>query len=190
MRVVGAGLSRTGTVSLSVALGRLLGAPVYHGGSRARDVVIWEEATRRPPIWDSVLGGFCAVLDWPPAAFWRELAGAYPDAFILLSTRDPDDWWRSADDVIFRHVRGLARRGERHRFAGRLRDFFSARFCWPLEEAAAKRAYAEHNERVRTEVPPERLIDWRLGDGWEPLCRALGLPVPAAPFPHENRRRS
>jgi hypothetical protein len=36
-------------------------------------------------------------------------------------------------------------------------------------------------------VPAGRLIDWRAGDGWEPICAALDLPVPQTPFPHENK---
>jgi len=39
---------------------------------------------------------------------------------------------------------------------------------------------------VRATVPPERLVDYTAGDGWEPLCKALGVPVPDAPFPHVN----
>jgi len=39
---------------------------------------------------------------------------------------------------------------------------------------------------VRAEIPPTRLIEWRPGDGWEPICRALGVSVPRLPFPHEN----
>ena len=47
-------------------------------------------------------------------------------------------------------------------------------------------AYERHNAEVRREVPADRLIDWRPGDGWEPICSALGLDVPAELFPHEN----
>ncbi len=47
-------------------------------------------------------------------------------------------------------------------------------------------AYERHNAAVRAEVPAGRLIDWRAGDGWEPLCEGLGLPIPTEPFPHVN----
>ena len=39
-------------------------------------------------------------------------------------------------------------------------------------------AYQRHNEQVRAEAPSDRLIDWQPGDGWEPLCSALGVAVP------------
>jgi Sulfotransferase domain len=55
------------------------------------------------------------------------------------------------------------------------------------DRAAAIAAYEQHNEEVRSRVPPERLIDWRTGEGWEPICAALDLPVPPTPFPHENK---
>jgi hypothetical protein len=47
-------------------------------------------------------------------------------------------------------------------------------------------AYDRHAESVRRGVAPERLVEWRPGDGWQPLCEALRLPVPDEPFPHVN----
>jgi Sulfotransferase domain len=66
-------------------------------------------------------------------------------------------------------------------------DLFERRFArdW-REPRAAMAAYERHNARVRREVPSERLVDWQPGDGWEPICDALGVAVPAEPFPHEN----
>ena len=60
-------------------------------------------------------------------------------------------------------------------------------FCpeWP-DPDAIRSAYERHNEAVRREVPAERLIDWQTGDGWEPICRGLGVPVPDEAFPHVN----
>jgi hypothetical protein len=53
---------------------------------------------------------------------------------------------------------------------------------------AAIRGFEAHNARVRNEVTPGRLLAWRVGDGWAPLCDALGVPVPDEPFPHTNTR--
>ena len=47
-------------------------------------------------------------------------------------------------------------------------------------------AYQRHNAEVRAGVAPDQLVEWQPGDGWEPLCRALGVPVPDEPFPHRN----
>lgn len=67
------------------------------------------------------------------------------------------------------------------------RDMLTNRFTpdWRDREAA-KAAYDAHNERVRATIPPERLLEWHPGDGWDPICAALGLPVPGEPFPHVN----
>ena len=63
------------------------------------------------------------------------------------------------------------------------------RFIWPPDrEAEAKAAYERWNADVRARAPRARLLEWRASDGWEPLCKALGLPVPAEPFPRVNTR--
>jgi hypothetical protein len=53
-------------------------------------------------------------------------------------------------------------------------------------ETAAKSAYIAYNEQVRATAPPDRLIEWQSGDGWEPICSTLGIRVPNHPFPHVN----
>ncbi len=54
------------------------------------------------------------------------------------------------------------------------------------DEVAAKAAFERHNSAVRAAIPPGRLIEWRPGDGWSPICAALGRPVPTDSFPHVN----
>ena len=54
------------------------------------------------------------------------------------------------------------------------------------DPAAAKAAYEAHNADVRATAPADRLVDWQPGDGWEPICNALGVAVPSEPFPHVN----
>ena len=191
MRVVGAGLGRTGTTSLKHALEELLGGPCYHMfevRNRPGDPDVWGDAyDGRPPDWRAFFEGYEAAVDWPAAPFWREISEAFPDAIILLSTRDPDSWWQSASTTIFPAVAtyfapdapadGWTRMG-----VGMMTAFTPA---W-REEDAAKAAFVAHNEHVRATAPPERLVEWQAGDGWEPICAALGLPVPDHPFPHKN----
>lgn len=191
LEIVGAGLGRTGTNSLKVALEQLLGAPCYHMievFGRPDDVAVWRRAIDGTPAdWDALFTGYRAAVDWPVAAFWREIAAAYPAAPVLLSTRDPDAWWRSASSTIFEISREPA---TEEPFASQLRmtmDMLSRRFTpeW-RDEDGAKDAYVRHNETVRAEVPAARLVEWRPGDGWEPLCTALAVPVPDEEFPHVN----
>ena len=42
---------------------------------------------------------------------------------------------------------------------------------------------------MRATCPPGRLLEWSVADGWEPLCSALGVPVPDEAFPHLNTRQ-
>ena len=43
---------------------------------------------------------------------------------------------------------------------------------------AIEAAYDRYHERVRETIPAERLVEFETGAGWQPLCDALGLPVP------------
>ena len=46
--------------------------------------------------------------------------------------------------------------------------------------------YQEHYGLVRRLTPKARLLDYKLGSGWEPLCQFLGTQVPEEPFPRSN----
>jgi hypothetical protein len=194
LKVVGAGIGRTGTHSLKLALEQLLGGPCYHMlevFGRPDDIPVWHRAVDgEMPDWDAFLADYRAAVDWPPGAFWREISASNPDAPILLSTRSSADaWWKSASDTIFNiadlntDAMGPAGAAQRDMAI----DMLSKRFTpnWQ-DETEAKRAYEAHNAAVRAEVPADKLIDWRPGDGWEPICEKLGLPVPSEPFPHVN----
>lgn len=50
----------------------------------------------------------------------------------------------------------------------------------------AREAYRGHNELVKRIVPRERLLLFKLEEGWAPLCEFLGKPVPDVPFPRVN----
>ncbi len=105
LRVVGAGLGRTGTHSLKLALERLLGAPCYHMMEvfkHPAHLERWTAAGHDEPVnWRALLHGFVATVDWPAAAYWKELSEAFPEAIIVLSTRPSADWWKSASETIF-----------------------------------------------------------------------------------------
>jgi sulfotransferase family protein len=194
LRVVGAGLGRTGTASLKTALEQLTGGPCYHMFEvfeRPESVAIWHAIVRgEPDDWGRLMGGYSATVDWPASAYWSELSAANPDAIVLLSSRSsPEEWWESMEKTIIAtltmdlppEAEGMAV----HR--AMVLDMLDRRFTpdW-REPEAAMAAYERHNERVRGQVPSERLVDWQPGDGWEPICAALGVAVPPDPFPHKN----
>jgi len=187
LKMIGAGFGRTGTLSLKLALERLLGAPCYHMMEvfpRPAHFGLWTAAARGQAVdWNALFDGFAAVVDWPASAFWAELAAEYPGAPILLSTRDSASWWKSASATIFDRSRTAPAPPMREM----LDALFGARFTLAIhdrEQAIA--AYERHNAHVRATAPRDRLVEWRPGDGWAPLCKALALPVPDEPFPHVN----
>lgn len=191
LRVVGAGLGRTGTHSLKVALERLLGGPCYHMVEvfkRPGDLPVWRAAAKKEPVdWPKLFEGYTSVVDWPAAAYWSQIAEAFPKAIILLSTRDTDGWWKSATRTIFEGFRRGATQQTPPGFREMITETFSATFTPDfLHETAAKAAFERHAADVRALAPANRLVEWRAQDGWEPLCKALGVPVPAEPFPVTN----
>jgi hypothetical protein len=141
------------------------------------------------PDWEELLNGYVATVDWPAAMFWRELSEAYPDALVLLSVRDSaETWFQSADATILPVARlGLAPDWSEGRDFLALLERFAGTAQWN-DPATLMAAYKRHNAGVRQHVPAGRLLEWRAEEGWEPICNALGLPVPDRPFPWTNRR--
>jgi hypothetical protein len=189
LKVVGAGVGRTGTHSLKVALEQLLGGPCHHMIEILGDpsqVPGWTDAIEgRPVDWSALLSAYRAIVDWPGGAFWREISAANPDALILLSVRDPEAWYRSASNTIFHTFDNMPPEVQPWMTSVRklLHDRFSDRFDDP---AAMIDAFERHNAAVRAEVPASRLLEWTPGDGWDPICERLGLAVPAEAFPVTN----
>jgi len=189
LAVVGAGVGRTGTHSLKVALEQLLGAPCHHMLEILADptqVPAWVDAIDgRPVDWSAMLARYGAIVDWPGGAFWRELSAANPDALVLLSVRDPDAWYRSASNTIFLTFDKMP--AEIQPWMDKVRKLLHDRFSDRFDDPTAMMdAFVRHNEAVRAEVPADRLLEWTPGDGWAPICDRLGLPVPAEPFPVTN----
>jgi hypothetical protein len=149
---------------------------------------LWRRAALGERVdWDALFAGFAAAVDWPTGSFWPELSRHYPDALVLLSLRDPDAWWNSANATIFPLL------GNNHSAPQAWKDMIAALFAkrWgadPRDREASIRRFNEHNARVVAEVPKERLLVWQAGDGWAPICRALDCPVPDEPFPCANTR--
>jgi len=196
LRVVGAGLPRTGTSSLKQALELILGGRCYHmweiPGHPFDLGPGWNSAlAAEAPPWDEIFDGFVAAVDWPASMFWRELSAANPDALVLLSVRDSaETWWHSADETILPYARmALAPDWNEGRRFLDLLERFTGTTRWN-DRAAMMAAYERHNAEVRETVPRDRLLEWRAAEGWAPICAALGVPTPDLPFPWSNRRRN
>lgn len=203
MQLIGAGFGRTGTMSLKAALEELGVGPCYHMIDLIRGederVTRWDRAIAGvdagdPVDWDHVLEGYRSTVDWPGCTFYRPLMEAYPRAKVLLSVRDPDAWYESTCRSIYAATLA-ARAGqlsggeslEPHamRMMGTLiwAGTFDGRFA---ERDHAIAVYNRHNDEVRATVPAARLLEYEVGEGWEPMAAFLGLEVPETAFPHLN----
>lgn len=188
LKVVGSGLGRTGTMSLHTALNTLGFGPCHHMVevfAHPESVPLWIEAGAGRPDWDKIFAGYCSMVDYPGAHYWRELAAFYPEAKVLHSVRDPDEWFESTQATIF--APGMASRSE-----GPLSAFFDS-FIGDIRDRLSDRAFMvdhfrRHTEEVLQAIPAARLLVYEAGQGWGPLCDFLGVPVPSTPYPSENSR--
>jgi hypothetical protein len=154
---------------------------------RPDDVPLWHAAAKGEPVdWEAMFAEFDATVDWPSSAFWKPISEVYPDAVILLSSRDSEAWWKSADRTILEGFRP-EKAFEPSPWSAMLKDLLANTFTPDLlDKDKAIAAYEAHNADVRATAPRDRLVEWHPGDGWEPLCSALGVPVPDEPYPHTN----
>ena len=195
LQVLGAGFGRTGTNSLRLALERLGFGPCHHM-FEVRDnpgqLPAWEAAARGEPVdWDAMFAGYRAQVDWPGAAYWRQLAAHYPDARVILSIRDPDAWFDSVQATIgpfMTTMRGRHDSPHMNAIAEMcaqfiVQDIFDGRMD---DRAHATAVFAAHVEEVTAALPAERLLVYETGTGWGPLCTFLGVPVPDEPYPLTN----
>ncbi len=199
--VIGAGFGRTGTASLKVALEHLGFGPCHHMFevvARPELLPRWERVVAGETIdWDVVLDGYRSTVDWPGCAYWQELMAAYPHAKVILTVRDPDSWYDSAYDTIYQpNVEPEAEKWDAPPALRRMRSMvdkliwegtFDGRFG---ERAHAIGVFDEHNAAIRRSVPSDRLLVYRVDQGWAPLCDYLGVAIPAEPFPHINQGQS
>src|SRR5271154_1373306 len=156
LKVVGAGVGRTGTNSLKLALERLLGAPCHHMfeiREHRTQIAGWTDAIESRRVdWDSMLADYSALVDWPGASFWPELSAANPDALVLLSVRDPQAWYRSASKTIFPVLANPP--AEFAPWMQTMRKLLRERFSDRLDNPVVMMdAYERHNEAVRQSVP-------------------------------------
>ncbi|MBM4268845.1 MAG: sulfotransferase family protein [Deltaproteobacteria bacterium] len=189
--LIGAGWGRTGTMSLKAALERI-GFPCHHMSevfAHPEHVRVFTAAARGERVdWNDVYGSYRATVDWPGSAFWRELMAAYPSAKVLLSEREPERWYESYLETIHQPLvegwPGQDAWNEMVRLAIVERDLAGK----PSDRESVIDAFRRHNAEVRATVPKERLLVFDVREGWEPLCRFLGVDAPDEPFPHLNDR--
>ncbi|MFN4143467.1 sulfotransferase family protein [Aestuariivirga sp.] len=194
LQVIGAGVGRTGTYSLKLALERLGLGPTHHMEEVIKDpprhVPGWHAAALGKVDWDVLYEGYGSAVDWPTASFWKELSEEYPEAKVVLSTRSPESWHDSFSETIHK-LMGGADQAPPH-----MKPFLEmaaavlgkAGFSGKTSREELIAAFNAHNDAVKEGVPSGRLLVYEVRDGWEPLCDFLGCDVPDEPFPRSNNR--
>jgi len=190
LKLIGAGLGRTGTLSLKFALEQIGFGPCYHMTEAMLNPEApaqWVRAADGIPDWETLFKGFVATVDYPGCTFWRQLAAFYPEAKVLLSVRDPQQWFESTQATIFSEgavsmisqtpMRPFLEKTAWKAFGAKIHD---REFM--VEE------FKRHNAEVQSSIPPDRLLVYEVSQGWTPLCDFLGVPAPDAPFPRVNSR--
>lgn len=194
LEIVGAGLGRTGTNSMRLALDHLGFGPCHHMFEVVNNdwqLPLWEAVVDGTSAdWEAIFAGYRSAVDWPSASYWRELAAHYPDAKVLLTTREPESWWRSISKTILgkgperdwsdqpykkRRIAMNNQLIDQEFFGGKTEDRDHVIGC-----------FEAHNRAVEEAIPEGRRLTYRVGDGWQPLCAWLGVPVPDRPFPKSN----
>ena len=199
LKVIGAGFGRTGTLSLKLALEELGLGPCYHMvetiAHPEHDAMWLAHARGETHDWRPVLAGYASTVDWPGLMIWKELAAANPDAKVILTVRDPEDWYASAAATIFARMLEFEslradpdavdpiRRGHMEMVNAIVVE---KTFGGSLDREHAIAVFNAHNDEVRRSVPPGRLLVCKSEEGWYPLCAFLGVPVAATPYPKVN----
>ncbi|VUC24299.1 unnamed protein product [Clonostachys rosea] len=169
--------------------------------THTRSRAVHGDCTITAAEFDVLLGHCTAVTDAAGSVFAAELIQAYPEAKVILNIRrDEEAWHQSACQSLV----------DQNSLGFWITSFFCAemfwawhvyqRFLWAslfrAQDGSLGRAiygngrwiYREHNDMIRGLVPAERLLEWSVEDGWEPLCMFLGKQVPEEEFPHANTR--
>ena len=189
LQIVGAAYPRTGTVSLKLALEQLGFGPCHHMAemiAHPEMASLWIAAAEGRPDWDAIFANYKACADAPSCMYWREIAAKYPQAKVILTERDPEEWFESTQATVFSPEWIAATlRMPLGPFFQTLYDFYEGKIH---DHDYMVGNYRRYCDDVKANIPADRLLAYRTGSGWEPLCRFLGVPVPEGPFPNINTR--
>ncbi|TRY78757.1 hypothetical protein TCAL_09467 [Tigriopus californicus] len=194
------------------ALGTLLNGACYHMMSMIEgspvEPAFWAKALKggvTPQEWRDFLGGrgYRAGVDYPISRFYRELIEAYPNAKVILTTRDPETWYKSVKGTIYK-ASSIVKKLPVYLFLKLMGRTLTTKVMDDLEYLPAKgmdkgiftvieegpesaqKYFEEWVESVKECVPKDRLLVFEVKEGWKPLCQFLDLPIPNVPFPRLN----
>ena len=206
MKVICAGWGRTGTRSLKYALEYINKQPSYHMQNillNKQDAKKWHDLIfndKKNYDWENICKGYGACLDFPSCNYYKELMEFYPDAKVILNLRDDKSWVKSWNVLNNKILKSFT-----FRFIAKLpntsfklqKDIHNEMILGPrgafqnskTDEEKMKR-FNEWNQSVIDYVPKDKLLVYRVKDGWNPLCEFLEVPRPDIPFFHKNKTKN
>ena len=210
IKIIGAGFPRTGTTTLKRSLETLGHKRVYH----MKELLVnperlhyWKTLSETGTTdWDGLYDGYDATVDFPGYPWYKEHMKQYPEAKVILTVRDFESWYKSVHSTVWQA--GPQTPGEKFKMMGKLlassrarkvvscikffkKIFFAGEMDGKFEDKNyAKKAWENHIAEVKNHVPQEKLLIYDVRDGWAPLCAFLGVPEPAEPLPHLNKKEN
>ena len=197
MKVLGAGYCRTGTMSLKIALEKLGIGPCYHMRevvSHPSHIKIWYDISHgEHPNWERLFSGFNSAVDFPVSLFYEELINKFPDAKFILTLRDFDSWYKSTANTIYKVPTMLPDWFKRVVYPIRMFIELQVNLIWVglfknnfSDRESTELVYNEHIGSVKKTIPADKLLVYRINEGWGPLCEFLNVENPETPFPKVN----
>ena len=205
LKVIGAGFGRTGTLSLKIALERLGFDKCYHMmeiPSVPHHVEMWRAAAAGKAVnWETLFSGYQAAVDWPSCNFWQQQLKVFPDAKVILTRRDAEQWydsvmqtiWLSSEqgrvDLADTEQHGAVESHTRDRIKMVYEVIWDGVFGMRMENKQhVVNCFERHNQEVINSVPRGKLLIIEPGDGWAPLCDFLKVDVPETDYPRINSK--
>lgn len=213
IKVIGAGLGRTGTKSLAAALD-ILGYRTYHFPLPEHSAAWAAYADGTGSVQEAIMmavdAGYNATCDQPMADMFAEQMGMFPNAKVILTIRDSPEKWASSWKVLMEFIR------VQERPFSLWKPFYPTFIQWipfmqnwkqmrnimgvhlglspgqlireydsePKEWL--ENQYKAHNKMVQEHVPKNQLLVFNVKEGWGPICKFLGREIPEEPFPKVN----
>ena len=196
LRVIGAGLPRTGTSSLKAALEILGFGPCHHMAELMdkpdRSIQFARALDGQNVDFHALMKGYGSTVDSPTTEFYKEIHQAYPKAKIILTVRDNGEKWFESMQNAF----GSLMEDNSYYFSVYPIRFL--RLQWRVAQKLSRkwtaeygrlgpRTHDQHNARVIEENNDRDLLVFNVKEGWPPLCKFLEVHIPSAiSFPNVN----
>lgn len=193
LEIIGAGFGRTGTYSLKAALEHLGIGPCHHMSEVINDpeqIEAWSAVAKGSPNYEAIFAGFRSAVDFPTSAYWQDVFAAMPDAKVILSHRDAEDWYGSFSQTILPLIldKEAWPKNAVPWFEMIEEVIIGKALGGRTDRAGTLEAYRANEAAARHLEAQGKALVFSVRDGWEPLCRFLGVDVPDAPFPKTNAR--